>query len=248
MHQASSTTALAASLLFTVHAAHAQVPTEVAVEWDQKHRVSVTTPSLQVVSTPLLARGTGQHDTAFQELARINANHVRYVPWLAYPQFGVPEPQAPANGKTFWDFTPVDPMVIDLMTAQQGRSVVMNFSIVPDWVAADTTYARLGEYFARILSWYEKGGFTDELGVVHTSGYHYTFDYWEAFNEMEGVPSIADYCKRYDAVVTAMAAVDPKLKFGGPAFSTFDDAQYRYFMNPANHRAGVPIDLVTSHW
>jgi len=76
-----------------------------------------------------------------------------------------------------------------------------------NWVAADTTYARLGEYLARILSWYEKGGFTDELGVVHTSGYHYTFDYWEAFNEMEGVPSVADYCKRYDAVVTAMAAV-----------------------------------------
>ena len=34
-------------------------------------------------------------------------------------------------------------------------------------------------------SWYVNGGFTDENGVRHESGYHYKFPVWEVLNEVE---------------------------------------------------------------
>ena len=69
----------------------------------------------------------------------------------------------------------------------------MNFSTVPSWILKDTAtvrdsaYQRLGTYYARLLSWYEKGGFTDELGIYHASGHNYKFDYWDSniYSRME---------------------------------------------------------------
>ncbi len=43
--------------------------------------------------------------------------------------------------------------------------MVMNFSTIPDWALTDTTYKLLGDYYARLLSWYTKGAFTHELGA-----------------------------------------------------------------------------------
>ena len=43
----------------------------------------------------------------------------------------------------------------------------------------------LGDYYARLVSWYVNGGFTDENGVKHESGYHYKFPVWEVLNEGE---------------------------------------------------------------
>ena len=49
----------------------------------------------------------------------------------------------------------------------------------------DPTMKELGDYYERLVSWYVKGGFTDELGAQHKSGHHFKFDYWEVFNEIE---------------------------------------------------------------
>ena len=38
---------------------------------------------------------------------------------------------------------------------------------------------KAGEYFSRIVSWYTKGGFVDELGVRHVSNHSYSWKYWE---------------------------------------------------------------------
>lgn len=45
--------------------------------------------------------------------------------------------------------------------------------------------SRIAEYYGRLLSWMMKGGFTDELGVFHTSGRHYPLTHWEVYNEPE---------------------------------------------------------------
>ena len=237
-------------LLFLLTGAVSAKAIDIIINWDQPQRVSQTTPTLQVVSNPLLMRSATPHDSAFTELKRIKAGFTRYVPWYPYPYLGVAEPQAPSNDKTYWDFTQIDPMVIDFMNAQEGRPVVMNFSTIPNWVLSDPSYKLLGDYYARLLSWYVKGGFTDELGVYHSSGYNYKFDYWEVFNEpdLEGNVSKEEYCKRYDAVVSAMLKVDPNLKFGGPAMAYASSTYYRYFLDPANHTVGIPIDMITYHW
>ena len=43
----------------------------------------------------------------------------------------------------------------------------------------------IGDYYGRLFSWYTQGGFTDEFGKRHESGYHYSIPYWEVLNEIE---------------------------------------------------------------
>jgi hypothetical protein len=47
----------------------------------------------------------------------------------------------------------------------------------------DPTLKELGEYYARLVSWYTNGGFTDEAGKRHESKYRYKIDHWEVLNE-----------------------------------------------------------------
>ena len=49
----------------------------------------------------------------------------------------------------------------------------------------DPTGKQAGEYFSRIISWFTKGEFTDELGVVHKGGHHYAWRHWEVLNEID---------------------------------------------------------------
>lgn len=58
-------------------------------------------------------------------------------PWLPYPRLAVAELQPPNTTArtTSWDFSLIDPMMCDLFAAQQGnRSVVINFSTIPEWM------------------------------------------------------------------------------------------------------------------
>ena len=64
----------------------------------------------------------------------LGADYVRYVPWLPYPKLGVAEMEPPADGKTSWDFSLIDPMTEDFMNATAGHSVILNFSTIPQWM------------------------------------------------------------------------------------------------------------------
>ena len=96
---------------------------KITVHWDKVFRVSQTTPTLQVVVNPPLQRGTPVHDNAFKSLHDLGADYVRYVPWLPYPKLGVAELEPPEDGKTYWDFSAIDPMTIDFLNATKGHSV-----------------------------------------------------------------------------------------------------------------------------
>ena len=86
----------------------------------------------------------------------------------------------------------------------------MNFSTIPAWMfktehpvsypsdpdkpvwnytqgteLRDPSLKELGDYYGRLVSWYTKGGFTDELGHRHASGHQFHIDYWEVFNEVD---------------------------------------------------------------
>ena len=181
------------------------------------------------------------------------------------------------NGTTSWDFQYIDPTLEDFMNATAGHSVVLNFSTMPAWLwktdkpvtypadpnqvywkytqgteIKDPTYKQAADYFARLLSWYEKGGFTDENGKRHESGHHYKIAYWELLNEIdfEHHWSPQEYTKFYDACVAAMRKVDPGIHFMAIASAHPADhgAMYEYFLNPKNHAAGVPLDFITYHF
>ena len=93
---------LAGAVFATRTAAEAPPPVKVSVEWGEVERVSRTTATLQVVVNPPLRRGSAIHDAAFRALRDLQADYVRFVPWLPYPRLAVAELEPPRDGPTSW--------------------------------------------------------------------------------------------------------------------------------------------------
>jgi hypothetical protein len=246
------------------------------VDWDKTQGISKSVATLQVVVNPPLRRGSSIHDAAFTALEALGCDYVRYVPWLPYPRLAVAELQPPAGQKTSWDFSLIDPMTLDFLHATKGHPVILNFSTIPTWMyktakpivlpespdsviwdytqgtePRDSTLGEIGDYYARLYSWYTKGGFTDELGKRHESGYHFDIPYWEVLNEVDFEHSNTPetYTKIYDAVVTAIRKVAPRTKFVGLALADPNHPEwFEYFLDPKHHKAGVPLDMISYHF
>ena len=194
-----------APLLLPLALVQAQSIPVLDIRWDAVSQVSKTTPTLQVVVNPPLRRGSAIHDAAFRALHDLGAEYVRYVPWLPYPKLAVAELQPGV-----WDTSCIDPMTADFFNATEGHATILNFSTIPAWLfKTDTpvTYPAdpdeavwnytqgkdlregglqdLADYYARLVSWYTKGGFVDRQGNRHASGFHFKIPYWEIFNEPE---------------------------------------------------------------
>ena len=249
---------------------------QVTVDWTKPVIASRSTPTLQVVVNPPLRRGTAIHDPVYAALHDLGANNVRYVPWLPYPRLAVAELQPPTATNTSWDFSLIDPMTIDFLNATRRHPVILNFSTMPAWLfkipqpvtypddpnapvwnytqgteLRDPTLKELGDYYARLVSWYTRGGFTDELGAYHKSGHHYDLAWWEVLNETEAEHSTTpqQYTERYDAIVSAIHRVSPRTKFVGLAMAYANRLEYyEYFLNPTHHQPGIPLDMISYHF
>jgi len=250
---------------------------KVDVSWDKVQMVLKTTPTLQVVVNPPLRPGSAIHEKAYAEVKRLGAEYVRYVPWLPYPRLGVAELEPPANGKTSWDFSLIDPMTEEFLEATAAHSIILNFSTTPQWMwltpkpvtypsdaneatwtytqgteLRDPTGKELGDYYGRLVSWYMNGGFTDEYGVRHESGHFFEIPYWEVLNEpdFEHKMTPEQYTLCYDSIVSGIKAVAPHMKFVGLALAGPSDnpRMFEYFLNPANHKAGIPLEMISYHF
>ncbi|HLY17013.1 MAG TPA: hypothetical protein VKR61_07300 [Bryobacteraceae bacterium] len=247
------------------------------IDWNKATYQSKTVPTLQVVVNPPLRRGSQIHDRVYEELKRLGADYIRYVPWLPYPRLAVAELSPPDGQQTYWDFSLIDPMTVDFLNATQGHSVMLNFSTIPAWMfqtpepvkypdnpdqpvwnyttgteLRDPSMRELGDYYARLVSWYTRGGFTDELGRKHQSGHHFKIDYWEVLNEVDFEHNMTpeQYTARYDAVVAAIRKVAPQMKFVGLALAEpgRNARMFEYFLNPKNHKRGIPLDMISYHF
>jgi hypothetical protein len=247
------------------------------VAWNDTVTVSNSMATLQVVVNPGLRPGSPLATNAYAAVKALGADYVRYVPWLPYPKLAVAELEPPTAGGTSWDFSLIDPMTKDFLAATAGHSTIMNFSTMPAWLfktekpvtypsdpnqvdwyytqgteLKDPSGKQLGEYYARLVSWYTKGGFKDENGKEHTSGYHYTFPIWEVLNEVEAehktTPEL--YSARYDAIVSAIHSVSPGTKFMGLALAdpSSDPEYFEYFLDHAHHEPGIPLDYISYHF
>lgn len=268
---------IAAGVLCGYSAIAQESPQKIEINWDKTVLVSKSTATLQVVTNPMLNPGSPIHDGSFSGLKTLGADYVRYVPWLPYPKIAVAELEAPNKEKTSWDFTYIDPVTKDFLAATEGHSTIINFSTIPAWMfktdqpvkypedpnqvfwkytqgteLRDPTGKELGDYYGRLVSWFTKGGFTDENGKRHESGYHYTFPYWEVLNEIdfEHNTTPEDYTLRYDAIVEGIRKVSPNTKFMGLALAapSNNPKYFEYFLNPKNHRPGIPLDFISFHF
>jgi Glycosyl hydrolases family 39 len=254
-----------------------EAPTQVRVDWGKVLRVSRTSATLQVVVNPMIRPGHPMHDAAFRALHNLGCDMVRYVPWLPYPKLSVAELDPPKGGKTSWDFSLIDPMMADFMEATAGHSVLINFSAIPQWMwktekpvpypadpdqvtwtyeqgteLHDPSMKELADYYARLVSWYTQGGFTDEYGVRHKSDHHYKIDNWEVFNEVDDEHAMTpqQYTAYYDAIVQAILRVAPRMKFAGLALDNTSRRPdfFEYFLDHSHHKPGIPLDIVAYHF
>jgi hypothetical protein len=262
---------LAAPILFS------QEPVQLNIDWGKEVVVSTTTPTLQIVVNPPLRPGNPLSVATYRALKDLGADYVRYVPWFPYPRLVVAELEPPTAQKTSWDFSLIDPMTRDFLAATEGHPSILNFSTMPAWLfktekpvtypadanqvdwnytqgnePVDPTNSAIGEYYARLVSWYVDGGFTDENGARHESGYHYKVQWWEVLNEVDAEHETTpeQYTARYDAIVSAIHKVSPDTKFVGLAlaFPGGEPKFFEYFLNRANHRQGIPLDMISYHF
>jgi hypothetical protein len=249
----------------------------VHIDWTTTTGTSRTTLTTHVWTAPPLRRNSPIHDKAFAALRALDADLVRFLPWYSHPRISVAELTPPTATETFWDFQLLDPLVEDFMDAAEGRPVVANFATIPAWMFRtdepvavaenpdeihwdyergtefrDPTFTEVADYFYRVASWYIAGGFTDELGRRHKSGHHYRFAYWEVLCEPDLGHRIGPeaYTRLYDAVVERLRPLDPDMKFIGLSLSHIhrDPEYYWNFLDPAEHRPGVPVDAFSYHF
>jgi hypothetical protein len=249
----------------------------VKFNWGKVVTVSKTSATHQVVVMPPLRPGSKIVDRVYQGVKDLGCDYARYVPWLPYPKLAVAELEPPKDGSTSWDFSLIDPLTEPFLKAQAGHSVILNFSTIPQWMyktekpvpypadpdqpvwnyeqgteLRDPTFKEITDYYARLVSWYTQGGFTDEAGKHHESGHHYKIDYWEVLNEIDLEHHITPetYTRLYDAIVAALRKANPQMKFVGLALARPSELPeyFEYFLNPKNHQAGIPLDMISYHF
>ena len=263
--------------LLTAAALYGQPAPNITIHWDKVIVVSKSTPTLQVVVNPRLRHGDPLSAAAYKAVNELGADYVRFVPWLPYPRLAVAELEPPTPQETSWNFNLIDPMMKDFLDATAGHSTILNFSTLPAWLfktgqpvpyapdpdqvnwnytqgteLRDSSGKEVGDYYARLVSWYINGGFTDENGVRHRSGYHYKLPYWEVLNEVdfEHNTTPEQYTERYDAIVGAIHQVSPETKFVGLALAMPGVAPrfFEYFLDHKNHRPNAPLDMISYHF
>lgn len=251
---------------------------DVKVNWAKYLRKSETSATLQAVMQPPMARTSPTHDAIWSSLRASSSDFVRLQGWYPYPHYIVAELEPPVTkGKkcsTSWNFTLMDQLMDDYFTNTPNASHSIALTTTPAWMwtnstnsypkdintadfaynqgtlLRDSTFKEVADYYARVVSWYTKGGFTDECGVYHKSGHRYKFDIWEVLNEIDFEHELTPeyYTKLYDAVVTTVKHISPKTEFlgvnlVGPELEYFD-----YFLNHNNHAPGIPLDHIAFHF
>lgn len=271
---------ISSAALATVPALAAPLPVtesaSVNAHWNEVERVSDTVPTTQILAHRLTLRSNPHHDAIFRALKNLHTNDTRLQFWFSVINQAVPELEPPTATKTFWNFKYQDELVSDYYNNTAGKHHI-NFGTIPRWMfkvppvklpsdpgasfyaytdgtsgnlLKDPSGKQFAEYQARIFEWYTKGGFTDELGKYHHSGYHYKIDYWGVLNEpdFENKINVDEYTRIYDAVTTAIHKIDPHVQFFGPEVSGAELTWERYFLNPKNHAPGsLPVKYFVFH-
>lgn len=241
---------------------------KIKVEWENILRVSESSATIQTIPNPAHARGSDLHDPLWNALHDLEADFVRYSPWGEYPNLKIAALEPPDAHKTSWDFSALDPMFADFIDAIGDHPFIMNYQAIPGWMLKkqrpakltgdigslfrDSTGMEPAQYFARIVEWYTRGGFYDELGKWQQSGHKYDIDYWEVLNEPdhESIGMTKEmYTSLYDAVVSEIRKIAPDMKFMGLSMALLEKAPEwtTYFLDHQNHLPGIPLDMVSYH-
>jgi hypothetical protein len=259
------------SILCSPVRAASRTPIAVQIDWQKTITVSKTTPTLMYMVHPVSRKGRPMHDKALVALKNLGSEHPRFLNWDVYPRLSIAELSPPRDGKTFWDFSLIDAEFIPFLEATKDHEPMVSFAGVPAWMfkndkpipypddpdqvsldvhgkeLVDPSGEQVAQYFARIVSWYARGGFTDETGQYHRSGYHYELPWWEVLNEADNF-SPEQYAKISDAIMSAVRQVSPKTKFIALSLEAGSPETFEYALSPANHLGDTALDMMAYHF
>jgi len=125
-------------------------------------------------------------------------------------------PQTTANT---WDFTVLDDVTQPVLGVGD-HSPEFQIAVAPAFMYdakhdfLDPTYQGFAAYTQNLVRYYNTGGFTSGDGLFHVSSSSYPITWWGVYNEpnFNNLDS-TQYTQLYNAVVPAMQAADPSLKF-----------------------------------
>ena len=161
---------------------------------------------------------------------------------------------------TDWDFTILDAVVQPVLSAGD-HSPEFQIAVAPAFMNdanGQFDMSNLNEfvaYSANLVRYYNTGGFTWG-GQLFKSPSTYKITWWGIFNEynINGLTA-ADYVQLYNAVVPAMLAVDPTIKFSALELSDFDsgDGDPRnnlptFVAAPGAGGVNAQVNIVSTHF
>ncbi len=172
----------------------------------------------------------------------------------------------PEETRGDWNFSYPDAAIGHLRA--QGTSFFLNVRSSPPWMFDASghlprqNFPLFAQYMARLVGWYNKGGFTDDSGRYHASGHSEWVHTWEIWNEPSSgseipVPvanrnalwmSPQDYALMFSEVVAAMRAVDPTVAVGGPALSGYNAHAFTWYLSNFLLNVTQPVSFVSFHF
>jgi hypothetical protein len=187
-------------------------------------------------------------------------NAASYVKWAAYnpPPVRVSTRRYPTGGHPklngVWNFAHLDTMItIDRQSSQAAP--MLNLSELPEDIPCDRSNAGLtvmGQYFARLVSYYNKGSMVTETGTTITNphGTANKITYWELFNEPSIMPDCGlmtpdEYASMFNVAAPLMKAVDPTIKIMGPVDNEHNSTSHDY-ISTLMAIANKP-DIISTH-
>jgi hypothetical protein len=105
----------------------------VNVKWDAVVRVSETVPTTQHLANAFTLRSSPLNKKLLQDLRDLHTNDTRLQLWFSVPNQVIAELKEPTATETFWDFTYMDPVVVDFFANTQGIRHI-NIGTIPRWM------------------------------------------------------------------------------------------------------------------
>ncbi len=184
------------------------------------------------------------HPTAVTPLGNLTPKHVRLQPVSQ----GIPQ-----KTPTTWDFTMVDAITQPVLGVGD-HSPEYQIALGPSFMYdaqhnfVDPTYSQFAAYSSRLVQYYNTGGFTDAGGTLHKSPSPFPITWWGIYNEPNyNNVSPMQYVQLYNAIVPAMQAADPTLKF--VAIELGDSPTYEQQYVPTFvQNVTAQVDIVATHF
>jgi hypothetical protein len=161
--------------------------------------------------------------------------------------------EATSTSAGSWDFTYIDGILNPIFTAGD-HSPLYQIAMGPPFMYStpghfrDPTFQEFADYCARLVQYYNTGGFTDGAGKFHKSSSPWPITYWGIYNEpnINGLTA-SEYVSLYNVVVPRMLATDPNLKFVAVELADFSDEPQRYLPTFVGNLT-APVDVVATHY